>query len=55
MNKPVFPQPKCTAAPIESEAPRARKKWSDLHKALAQLLEAQALASENSEPAGEIE
>jgi hypothetical protein len=50
MNKPVFPKPKCAAAPIEPEAPRARKKWADLHSALAQLLEAHTIAGDGSKP-----
>jgi hypothetical protein len=48
-------KPKCAASPIEPEAPRARKKWTDLHSALAQLIEAQALASGTSEPAADLE
>ena len=43
MNNPPHSEPKRAAAPIEPEAPRARK-WADLHSALAQLIEAQGLA-----------
>jgi hypothetical protein len=40
-------------APIEPEAPRARKKWADLHEALSQLKQARGLAAANAGPAGE--
>jgi hypothetical protein len=44
--------PKAEAKP---QRRRARAKWADLHEALAQLIEAQALASEKSKPGGPIE
>jgi hypothetical protein len=47
MHKTPHSQPKRAAAPLEPEAPRARKKWSDLHSALSQLVEARTLAVED--------
>jgi hypothetical protein len=60
MNKPVFLKPKCAAAAPKAEAepqrsPARTKKWADLQSALAQLLEAQALASGKPDPAGDLE
>jgi hypothetical protein len=57
MNKPVFPKPKCAAAAPKAEAERQlRHARGDLRSALAQLLEARALASsEKPDPAGDRE
>jgi hypothetical protein len=57
MNKPIFPKPKCAAAAPKAEAERQRRrtctKAADLRGALVQLLEARALAGEESEPTGD--
>jgi hypothetical protein len=48
-------KPPRAAAPIEAggSVPCARPKWLDLHSALAQLLEAQALAADKIAPVDE--